>query len=54
MFKVIDACGIVHDAYGTFIDNYGDVQFILCDYAGRFYKTDSIAGYYQLYEENEE
>lgn len=49
MFEVIDACGFIHTAYGTFIDSDGDVQFILCDRNGRFYKTDSIAGYYTLY-----
>lgn len=51
MFKVIDVCGFVHDAYGTFIDEDGDVQFILCRCDGKFYKTNSIAGYYQLYKE---
>lgn len=51
MFKVIDVCGFIHDAYGTFIDKDGDVQFILCDSLGRFYKTNSIAGYYELYKE---
>lgn len=49
MFKVIDLCGYVHDAYGTFIDQDGDVQFILCDYDGEFYKTNSMRGYYRLY-----
>lgn len=53
MFKVVDACGRIYDAYGTFIDEDGDVQFVLCDNLGRFYKTDSIKGYYTLYEENE-
>lgn len=53
MFKVIDALGKVHEAYGTFIDDDGDIQFILCDYGGRFYKTNHTAGYYQLYEESE-
>lgn len=52
MFKVIDACGHVHDAYGTFIDKYGDIQFILCDSDGNFYKTNTIAGYYTLYTED--
>lgn len=51
MFKVIDACGFVHDAYGTFIDEDGYIQFILCRSNGKFYKTNSIAGYYQLYKE---
>ena len=49
MFKVIDLCGRVHDAYGTFIDGCGDIQFILCNNDGEFYKTDSIEGYYKLY-----
>ena len=26
MFKVIDACGIIHDAYGTFIDIDGEYE----------------------------
>lgn len=53
MFKVIDALGNVHDAYGTFIDDDGDIQFILCDRWGEFYKTDYMAGYYRLYKESE-
>lgn len=52
MFKVIDACGYIHESYGAFIDEDGDVQFILCDSLGRFYKTDSIKGYYELYKED--
>ena len=51
MFKVIDMCDCIHEAYGTFIDSEGDVQFILCNSFGEFYKTDSIKGYYKLYEE---
>lgn len=54
MFKVIDACGYVYDAYGTFIDANGDIQFILCDIFGIFYKTDSYPGYYRLYKEESE
>ena len=49
MFKVIDLCGYIYDAYGTFIDSDGDVQFVLCDADGEFYKTNSIRGYYRLY-----
>lgn len=52
MFQVIDLCGYIYDAYGTFLDNDGDVQFILCRDDGTFFKTDSIAGYYKLYKEN--
>ncbi len=52
MFKVIDACGHIHDAYGAFPDEDGDIQFILCDSSGRFYKTDQIEGFYRLYTEN--
>jgi hypothetical protein len=52
MFKVIDLCGYIHDAYGTFIDEDGDIQFILCDSLGRFYKTEHISGYYELYKED--
>ena len=50
MFKIIDLCGNIHDAYGTFLDSDGDVQFILCDEDGEFYKTNSVKGYYRLYE----
>ncbi|MBR4983953.1 MAG: hypothetical protein IKY94_15510 [Lachnospiraceae bacterium] len=52
MFKVIDLCGYIYDAYGTFIDDGGDIQFILCASDGEFYKTNSIAGYYRLYKED--
>lgn len=52
MFKIIDVCGRIHDAYGAFVDEDGVVQFILCDSSGIFYKTDSIAGYYELYRED--
>ena len=52
MFKVIDLCGYIHTACGTFIDDDGIIQFILCNSNGEFYKTDSIAGYYRLYEES--
>jgi len=51
MFKVIDVSGNIYDAYGTFIDEQGDIQFILCDSLGRFYKTNHIAGFYTLYTE---
>ena len=51
MFEVIDLCGYVHDAYGTFVDKDGDIQFILCDNDGEFYKTDSMPGFYRLYKE---
>lgn len=53
MFKVIDMTGCIHDAYGTFIDKYGDVQFVLCDVNGQLYKTDHIAGYYRICKEYE-
>lgn len=53
MFKVIDLCGYVHKAYGTFIDADGTIQFILCDSDGNFYKTDSDEGFYMLYEKGE-
>ena len=52
MFKVIDACGRVHDAYGTFLDEDGDIQFILSDVSGEFYKTDHIKGFFRLYTED--
>ena len=49
MFQIIDILGYIHDCYGTFVDEYGDIQFILCDSSGKFYKTDKIAGFYSLY-----
>ena len=50
MFRVIDALNIVHEAYGTYVDDDGDVQFILCDNFGNFYKTNKVKGYYKLYD----
>lgn len=52
MFQVIDALGYVHNAYGTFVDEDGDVQFILCDSSGRFRRTDQISDFYRLYTED--
>ena len=49
MFKVIDILGYIHDAYGTFIDENGDIQFVLCGSGGSFYKTNKVNGYYKLY-----
>jgi hypothetical protein len=53
MFQVIDACGFIHDAYGTFIDEDGWIQFIPCDDWGVFYKTDRMPGFYTLYKKND-
>ena len=53
MFKVIDICNQIHDVYGTFIDEDGDVQFVLCNSSGEFYKTKSCTGYYKLYKTEE-
>ena len=50
MFKIIDMCGNIYDAYGTFIDEDGDIQFVLCNRFGEFYKTNESAGYYRLYQ----
>ena len=52
MFKVIDACVHIYDAYGTFVDHVGDVQFILCRNDGEFFRTHAIPGFYKLYREN--
>lgn len=52
MFKIIDLCGYIYDAYGAFVDQDGDVQFILCHSDGTFYKTNATDGYYKLYKEN--
>lgn len=51
MFKVIDDYSNIHDAYGTFIDVDGDIQFILCDEYGNFYKTNTAPYTYRLYKE---
>lgn len=51
MFKIIDMIGNVYDAYGTFLDEDRDIQFILCNGLGEFYKTNQSAGYYKLYKE---
>jgi len=53
MFKVINLCGDIYDAYGTFVDEDGDIQFILCNSLGEFFKTDDIAGFYELYKGND-
>lgn len=49
MFQVIDLLGDVYNAYGTFIDEDGDIQFVLCDYFGNFFKTNKVTGFYKLY-----
>ena len=54
MFQVIDELGYVYDAYGTFVDECGDVQFILCDTSCNFYKTTHVGGYFKLYKGNEQ
>ena len=51
MFEVIDLCGRIYDAYGTFVDKDGDIQFILCASDGTFYTTNRTNGYYKLYKE---
>ena len=53
MFEVIDVLGRVYDAYGTFVDEDGDIQFILCDNSGNFFKTEHIEGFYKLYKGEE-
>ena len=53
MFQVVDLLGNVYDAYGTFVDEDGDIQFILCNSLGEFFKTDKIPGFYTLYKGND-
>lgn len=53
MFQVVDLCGYIYDAYGTFIDKDGIIQFILCDSLGEFFKTDNIEGFYRLYKSHD-
>lgn len=51
MFQVIDENNKVHQAYGTFLDGMRDIQFILVDKDGEFYKTSSLdKHHYQLYQ----
>lgn len=52
VFKVIDLNGCIYDAYGTFVDEDRDVQFILCDNNGEFYVTNMNVGFYKLYKED--
>lgn len=55
MFKVINKFGHIYEAYGTFIDDDGDVQFILSDpSSGIFFSTNKPHGYYRLYREGGE
>lgn len=51
MFKIVDRHGWIYDAYGTYVDKDGDVQFILCGNDGAFYCTNVAPGYYKRYEE---
>ena len=50
MFQVIDGLGNIYDAYGTFIDEDGDIQFVLCGNSGEFFKTNHVEGFYKLYQ----
>lgn len=50
MFQVIDELGNIYDAYGTFIDEDGDIQFVLCSNSGEFFKTNHVEGFYKLYQ----
>lgn len=49
MFQVINELGYVYDAYGTLVDEWGDIQFILCNDSGEFFITNERAGFYKLY-----
>ncbi len=51
MFKIIDAYGDIHEAYGAFPDEDGDIQFVLCNEKGEFYVTTAYSGFYKLYKE---
>ena len=33
-----------------YIDEDGNIQFILCDIDGKFYKTNKCKGFYKLYD----
>ena len=51
MFKIIDGHGDIHEAYGAFPDEDGDIQFVLCNKEGEFYVTTAYSGFYKLYKE---
>ena len=53
MFKIIDDDGIIHEAYGAFIDSDGDMQFILCSQNGSLYATNTYPNRYKLYKKND-
>lgn len=49
MFYVIDMCETIWPCYGTFIDESGDVQFILECTDGSLIKTNAVPGFYKVY-----
>lgn len=49
MFYVIDMCETIWPCYGTFIDESGDIQFILECTDGTLIKTNSVPGFYKVY-----
>lgn len=54
MFKIIDLLGTIWPCYGTFIDDAGNVQFIIEFSDGSLGKTNSIPGIYKIYHGDEE
>ena len=49
MFYVIDMCETIWPCYGTFIDESGDIQFILECTDGSLIKTNAVLGFYKIY-----
>lgn len=49
MFSIIDKYDNVRTAYGTFVDEDGEIRFIVCDPSGHFFMTEAYEDY-RLYE----
>lgn len=49
MFEIIDLCGTIWPCYGTFIDEDGDIQFIIEYSDGTIGRTNASDGFYKIY-----
>ena len=48
MFRIVGANGEIRDCYGCFVDEEGDVQFIIAKSDGTLIKTNNIEGYWKI------
>lgn len=53
MFEIIDLCGTIWPCYGTFIDEDGDIQFIIEYSDGTIGRTNASDGFYKIYHKEE-